>query len=456
MMRKINIAVLSGVSQGDVFHFEMEEGQGIIIGRLDECDLVLQDPTVSRRHVRIENIGGRLFISDLGSTQGTIHMGFQLARGPDGKRELARNDEFKIGEAIFRVTFKEDEVALPGKVSEKEKRICGPIQFRKIHFAYGALASVLVFLLIFLFWPVDNDDKFPIQRSGELMSLPREGLVGYLSEGGNAVDRSHLDKAQFALPPGDLVIEFDYRGESEVEVLIDDVHLDVLKPHIESWRKFVIFYRDVVAGAERKLAFDNLEYPPKGKGGSLKRWAVKDVRIRPVTREGATSFETKLADAAALSEVMNRNLDGITSVIRTAQAAVIEALRLAGMDAKVERLDLEEVHEDPVAFKRAFDTIRSSHSSLPSPGKELDAISKVAAELDAELWRRVNSNLRQVDAAVKMKQPIEAYDALMQIKGMFPAGDDLRWTIADKLLKDKKVVPPPMLKNPAKYRKHRE
>lgn len=44
----------------------------LVIGRLPECDLVLSDPNVSRRHAEIRPAGnGRYELVDLGSTNGT-------------------------------------------------------------------------------------------------------------------------------------------------------------------------------------------------------------------------------------------------------------------------------------------------------------------------------------------------------------------------------------------------
>lgn len=101
----IHITVLTGVSAGDVFHFPLEVGSSVIIGRATECDLVLQDPLVSRRHIEIQYLEEGFFISDLGSTHGTFHMGFHVQPGSEGKRLLAKDDEFKIGELLFRVSL---------------------------------------------------------------------------------------------------------------------------------------------------------------------------------------------------------------------------------------------------------------------------------------------------------------------------------------------------------------
>ena len=43
----------------------------LLIGRLDDCDVVLLDRTVSRHHAALVMFGGRWFVIDHGSTNGT-------------------------------------------------------------------------------------------------------------------------------------------------------------------------------------------------------------------------------------------------------------------------------------------------------------------------------------------------------------------------------------------------
>ena len=95
MAVKLDITVLAGVSSGDVFHFQPEENASVTIGRAAECDMVLQDPLVSRRHARIEHRNDGFFIIDEGSSHGTVHMGFTLKHGAEGARLLSDGDAFK-------------------------------------------------------------------------------------------------------------------------------------------------------------------------------------------------------------------------------------------------------------------------------------------------------------------------------------------------------------------------
>lgn len=73
-------------------------GEGITIGRLPDCDVVLADGNVSRRHAQIRSIDGRFVVADLGSTNGTRVNGFPVT----GSRELADGDEIAVGSTVIR------------------------------------------------------------------------------------------------------------------------------------------------------------------------------------------------------------------------------------------------------------------------------------------------------------------------------------------------------------------
>jgi DNA-binding NtrC family response regulator len=66
--RQCQLVVLSGPEQGRVVEVARTP---FVVGKGDECDLVLTDPTVSRQHFSIEAVQGAFVIRDPGSTNGT-------------------------------------------------------------------------------------------------------------------------------------------------------------------------------------------------------------------------------------------------------------------------------------------------------------------------------------------------------------------------------------------------
>jgi pSer/pThr/pTyr-binding forkhead associated (FHA) protein len=69
-----------------------------LIGRSPECDVFLDDVTVSRRHAELVRDGERFTITDLGSLNGTF-----VNRKRIETAELEDDDELQIGK--YRLTF---------------------------------------------------------------------------------------------------------------------------------------------------------------------------------------------------------------------------------------------------------------------------------------------------------------------------------------------------------------
>lgn len=82
--------------------------KSFVIGRDDDCDLVLADRQVSRRHASIEWNGKSYQIEDLGSTNGTYIDG----KSASTALPLLDGDEFLIGHS-FRISFVDDGATAP-------------------------------------------------------------------------------------------------------------------------------------------------------------------------------------------------------------------------------------------------------------------------------------------------------------------------------------------------------
>src|SRR5580765_7751975 len=73
-------------------------GRSYVLGRAPECDVVLDDPSVSRRHAML-TVSGRITVEDLGSTNGTAIQARKLASGERGV--LALGTVFEVGSATL-------------------------------------------------------------------------------------------------------------------------------------------------------------------------------------------------------------------------------------------------------------------------------------------------------------------------------------------------------------------
>ena len=71
----------------------------LTIGRAEDNDVVLADPQVSRRHARMERVGGTWWLTDLGSRNATLVNGMPV----NGRTALASGDRITVGGVEIRL-----------------------------------------------------------------------------------------------------------------------------------------------------------------------------------------------------------------------------------------------------------------------------------------------------------------------------------------------------------------
>lgn len=105
---KFNLVVASGVHQGKVIAVP---GQQLIIGRDEGCHLRPASPAISKKHCAVFIRAGKVFVRDLGSTNGTFLNDEQVV----GDREVIDGDRLKAGPLDFtvQVSGKSDSTPLP-------------------------------------------------------------------------------------------------------------------------------------------------------------------------------------------------------------------------------------------------------------------------------------------------------------------------------------------------------
>ena len=67
------------------------------LGRMSDCDIVVADPRVSRRHAEIKPAGHGFVVTDLGSMNGTVVNGSPIREHP-----LTDGDEIRLGNTVLR------------------------------------------------------------------------------------------------------------------------------------------------------------------------------------------------------------------------------------------------------------------------------------------------------------------------------------------------------------------
>jgi pSer/pThr/pTyr-binding forkhead associated (FHA) protein len=74
---------------------------GAVLGRSRDCDVVIDDENVSRKHAEVRPSGGAWIVRDLGSTNGVKVNGHKIS----GAQSLRPADTIEMG--LSRLTFEE-------------------------------------------------------------------------------------------------------------------------------------------------------------------------------------------------------------------------------------------------------------------------------------------------------------------------------------------------------------
>ncbi|MBN1347444.1 MAG: SpoIIE family protein phosphatase [Phycisphaerae bacterium] len=105
------------MSDGQRRTVRLQHRGDLIVGRDPTCDVVLDDPTCSRRHFRIHSLErGRYEVEDLGSHNGTLVNGQRTARAL-----LAQGDKIEVGRCALQFTEKADDAQATVTISETQE-----------------------------------------------------------------------------------------------------------------------------------------------------------------------------------------------------------------------------------------------------------------------------------------------------------------------------------------------
>jgi pSer/pThr/pTyr-binding forkhead associated (FHA) protein len=91
---KLSLVVAQGVHAGKVIPCTSAE---FVIGRDPQCQLRPASPAISKQHCALSIRGGKAYVRDCGSTNGTFINGEQVA----GEREVKSGDRLKVGPLEF-------------------------------------------------------------------------------------------------------------------------------------------------------------------------------------------------------------------------------------------------------------------------------------------------------------------------------------------------------------------
>jgi predicted component of type VI protein secretion system len=107
-MAELNLEIVEGPSAGR----QIALSAPLVVGRGEESEIVLDDPRVSRRHVRISPHGGTAVVEDLQSSNGTFVNGNELY----APATVGPGDDILVGVTVLEVRTVAQIAAQPSAV----------------------------------------------------------------------------------------------------------------------------------------------------------------------------------------------------------------------------------------------------------------------------------------------------------------------------------------------------
>jgi sigma-B regulation protein RsbU (phosphoserine phosphatase) len=183
--------ILAGRVGDQEVRFELSEGKHVL-GRAADCDVVLPESSVSRRHAELEYASGRVRVRDLGSHNGTQVNGATC----EGWRDVGPGDQLTLGRATFALGGNLDSQALMTIVGDRPSagvaitwqeatgRDSGTRQTARRAGKRAELFTVLAEAGSLLVTPGTPEELFePILDLVDAAVMPERALIALLDEG---------------------------------------------------------------------------------------------------------------------------------------------------------------------------------------------------------------------------------------------------------------------------------
>ncbi len=123
------LTVVDGPEQGTVYELK----DVCLLGRALDCQVHIQDLSVSRRHARVSESGGQYFVEDLGSGNGTFVNGKAITRYTLTSGDIIRISALKLLFEEIRRSFPKasDTVTMMAPTAENQPKILNTLDARK-------------------------------------------------------------------------------------------------------------------------------------------------------------------------------------------------------------------------------------------------------------------------------------------------------------------------------------
>ncbi|MDO9693726.1 MAG: SpoIIE family protein phosphatase [Candidatus Latescibacteria bacterium] len=276
-MEKRTLILGGRVGDLDV-RFELGEGVHVA-GRAADCDILLSESSISRRHAEIEFRDGRARLRDLGS-----HNGTQVNGNPvDGWRQLEFGDKLTLGRATLTVGGKQDTGALMTFVGDRPStgvaitwhEVTGRDRSERLAPRSGGKRAELFTVLAeagsLLVSPGAPEDLFePILDLVDAAMAPERALIVLLDEndgepqvrasrvrGGGAADNIMLSRTVIERVLGERVsfliedAQRDAALQAQMSIVSQGLHTAMAAPLFDNQSVIGLLYADSADTADR-------------------------------------------------------------------------------------------------------------------------------------------------------------------------------------------------------------
>ncbi len=437
-LEEFRVSVVKGANPGSKIPFKPGV-RSIGVGRAVDNDIVISDPTVSRHHARIDIRADGCWLADAGSSTGVEKMGFKVGANAE---PLASGDEFKIGNTIlrFEIVAKkgaqkravEREAAAKAQKSPGAKPAPAGGLLGKVGLGSRRsqllLVAVLVVAAAILLWP--EAEQLPPQASGRL-SVNYDAVFGYLPR-----DRSHLDKAVFAVPAqlDGLAIDFTVMAPSGVEIRVGDRAVATLpKDGKQQSYELLLLPKAFGQDATLLLTFDNLGYAPSDGSvdpKSVKSWGLGSmwmVRL-PTAASSPAQLSDDLAAQRTISDRLQYDLSNRYNLLSSLRVSAFGLMKTSGKSFLLIPLPETTVPSQQQKLGELIDAARADVDAGQA-AKALVAVTKAMQSLAQDLERDLRMQLNAATLAGKQGAAAEQGRALAIAAKTFPEPTDPRYRI---------------------------
>lgn len=335
------LSVIDGQAAGREYHFETDA----TVGRVENNDVIMVDPGISRNHARFQGRRGVYLVEDLGSSNGTRLNG-ELIEGPEVLRDgdyvgigqatvqFSNLDMERAGDVTARIRLSEKQArrldhpgSLMGANPKEQLKALWKTPRGRLMAIGGALAGLL--LLVGLVKQCGGKDKGGHAQDQELSATPVDydqyQSVGYTdwAFGYGEFNRNYRDKVifRYVKPPQKLRITLEYAAwgiddPEEVVIFVNDKRVGSVPRtrqynlHGKSAYEYEYGLRLEIApeafrDGENTVVFDNTKNGPDGKD----RWEISYVKLRETAIPLPNQEKAKECFFNAKNAYEQRNVD---------------------------------------------------------------------------------------------------------------------------------------------------